>query len=147
MCSMKRKIVESLWRELLDLPFDIERMSNDVIRDCGMDGDGLTARDVEALYMGQLKGRWNDIAFSFNEVLGFYCVGDLGNEEFVRAIFVSLYLGQAIDHGSGDWEFSFDKICQVVCDNRDQGDFIFRMTFFGELLKCDIRESQMELEE
>lgn len=128
------KIVQSLSKNLLGSPFDIKRQSVLVVHDAGVDAHKLTAEDVEKAYNGLLKDRWAEVAFTFDEVLAKYSVIDLSNEDFVRAIFVSLILTDAIRRGHGHWSWTFDKTCQMIVRNLDKGDYEFRMDFFAELV-------------
>jgi len=128
------KIVQSLSQDLLDMAFDIKRQSALVLHDAGIDAGGLTAEDIEKAYKGTLTDRWDDVAFTCDEVLAKYNVIDLSNEDFVRAIFVSLILGEAIQRGHGHWSWAFDKTCELIVRNRDKGDYEFRMSFLAELV-------------
>lgn len=129
-----KTILEPLWRELLGTQFDIRRLAHGIVDDCGIDASGLTPEDLVRLYERNTHDKWEDVGWAFNEVLAYYSVSDLSDEEFVRALFVSLFLAQAIRLGHGHWSFSFDKMCKLIVRNISRGDFEFRMRFFRALL-------------
>lgn len=128
------RIIEWIWQDLLKTPFDVERLAQGVIADCGVDTGQLTAAAVREVFEGNTEVNWEEISFAFDEVLAYYSVGDLDDEEFVKAIAVSLQLANAIERGHGDWEFTFDKVLSVICRNKSRGNFEFRMKFFRGLL-------------
>ena len=135
MCKSKRKIIESFWSDLSGAPFDIHKLSERIIFDCGVDATGLAVDDLAAVFHGKYEKSWHDIAFAFNEVLTQYSSEKLSNSQFVQAVFVSLFLAEAVNHGEGDLWYSFDKILRIVCRNREKIDSDYLMVFFAELLR------------
>ena len=130
MCKTKRKIIKSFWSDLVESPFDIHKLSERVIFDCGVDATGLAVDDLVALFYGKYEKNWHRIAFAFDEVLACYSIEKLSNEEFVQFIFVSLFLAESTQHNEGDLWFSFNKILEIVCRNREKIDSDYLMVFF-----------------
>ena len=136
-----RKTIELFWQELVDFRFDEQRFVDDLIQDCGEDASGLSPSDFTEVLDGKESSCLEDIYWTFNEVLAYYLSDDLGSAAYVRALFVSLVLADAIGKGIGDWQFVFDKICILMVQNTDKGDAIFRMNFLSMVLSDYIKST------
>ena len=90
---------------------------------------------MSALFHGKYENDWHEVAFAFNEVLAQYSTEKLNGDQVVRAVFVSLFFEEAVSHGEGDLWYSFEKIFEIVCNNRDKIGSEFVMMFLAELLK------------
>lgn len=110
MTPQARTLVESLWEQLLDEPFDLRLLAERVIHDCGVDAGDRSANDIRQLFLGRLENRWCDVAFAFNEALACYQVYEISRAEFVCAIFMSLALAEAIKRGEVDVHNAFFQI-------------------------------------
>ena len=131
---MKKLIIESLCEDLLQTPIDIDQLSKDILHNCGHDASDLRREDIASIFHDSFNGDWHSVAFAFDEVLPHYLDKDLSNEEFIQAIFVSLFLAEATRHGEGDLWFSFSKILNLIYQNKDRVTSDFVMAFFTELL-------------
>ncbi len=134
MSAAKRQLIESLWRELAGTRFDVRRFAQGVVHDAGVDIGDLREADIRRLYEASLCDNWGEVAFAFNEMLACYTASPVSHEEFVRAVFVALYLSEAIARGHGEWSLSFDKVLKLIAQNLDKGDEEFRLAFFRALL-------------
>jgi len=130
----KLQLVENLWKDLCNRPFSLKDLSASLVRDCGHDACGVTPDDIEALCSEQEEKHLKEMAVVFDEVLAFYLAGEMKGETFVKAIFSALMLSHVIALGYGDWGFSFDKMLDLLCGNRRQGGYEFRMNFLKEIL-------------
>ena len=140
----KRIIIKSVWSELLGVPFDIRKLAERILHDGGVDAAQVGVDDIKDLFDGKFNNAWGEIAFAFDEMLCCYLDRNISNEEFVTGIFISLYLSEAIGEGHGDWEFSFDKILEMLCQNKEKVGFDFRMRFLAEILIRDVGPREHE---
>lgn len=138
MSQRAQELVSSVWTHSNSTPFDIDAVAHNVIHHCGVDAAGLTTQDLRNLFFGLLNDRWSDVAFSFDEGLAAVLAGPIDSETFTAAVFMSLYLREAILRGSGDWDMSFDKICMLIIGNREFSTCEWRMAFFRELLRTEL---------
>lgn len=68
MPSKARQIVESLSQTLLGSQFDLERQSEFVVRDAGIDARHITPKDLRDAFNDTLTDRWPRVAFTADEV-------------------------------------------------------------------------------
>jgi hypothetical protein len=135
MCTDAEKLIPLVWLSVHATPFDVQKLSIDVINYCGVDNANLTPSEIESLFLGTLTERWGDIAFAFDEALAVAASTPIDGSEFVVAVFMSLYLAEAIRRGHGDWELSFDKICILICNSMHRIDVVLRMALLRDVLK------------
>src|SRR5580658_1729005 len=111
MTKEDRDFLQNVWFVLADDDFSTEKLANRVFADGGHDMSHLSQNDVLALIEGRFNGDWNDIAFSFSELLYYYvaCGNEMTPHQVVGWVFASFVIADAIKRDVAEWERQFDS--------------------------------------
>lgn len=121
-------VITIAWKDSVGLHLDFARLFDGIISDCGVDALSLTSRELHDSILFEQKAEWHKIAFASAACLAVYSSSPLeSNEHFVRAIAAMALLSQAIWHGFGDWEFTFDICLKILVENLERCSHLTRM--------------------
>jgi hypothetical protein len=104
--------LDGLWRRLTGDAFSSETLAKQIKHDGGHDMSDLSEATLLQLLDGRFSGDWKEAAFSFSELLAFYCVPDenRSKKQTVGWVCASFVISDAIRQGATDWELQFDKL-------------------------------------
>ena len=104
--------LDGLWKRLTGSAYTPHKLAKQVKHDGGHDMSNLSEKDLLQLLDGRFSGDWKEPAFSFSELLAFYCVPDenRSKKQTVGWVCASFVISDAIRQGAADWELQFDKL-------------------------------------
>jgi hypothetical protein len=88
--------------------FDISEFSRGLFCDGGIDMSDISEKTILELLRGNFDGTWENVAFSFSELLAFYSVSELNSKQIVNWVFSAFVIREAIRKGKKEWEFIFE---------------------------------------
>ena len=120
------------------VPIDLNQLLKELLFDCGVDGSGLTPRDLLDAFNGAETARWQRVQSACTAVLASYTAIDYCSiPEFLRSLAAILILGNCVRSGHHDSEFSFDYVLVILSVNRDKCDSGIRMDVLRIYLSSD----------
>ena len=97
------KFLEKLWVRLVGADFSATKLAARARHDGGHDIDGLSDSDLIGLIEGRFSGDWDEVAFSFSELLCYYAAHvqlgiELTGEQIVSWTFSVLMIAEVDRH-------------------------------------------------
>ncbi len=128
-------VLNHAYEYLYGQSLNVDRLMNDLLLDCGVDGAGLIAQDILDAFRNIEGSKWYDVQFACTAALASYSAsGECSNIEFVRAVAAMFIISNCINHGDGDWERSFDFMINVIESNKAKSTYIIRMSVLAIIL-------------
>ena len=119
------------------VPIDLDQLLKELLSDCGVDGTGLTHRDLLDAFHGAETARWHDVQSACDAVLAGYSAMEYCSiPEFLRALAAILILANCVRNGLQDSDFSFDYVLGILSANRDKCEDWIRMDVLRIYLCC-----------
>lgn len=130
-------VMQFVCTEVLDRDFNVEDIADDIIVEFGVDAGEIIAADIIDLSSGNSVSSsviYSDLAFACQEALASYSVGELDDEEYVRACFTALLYAEAMKHGHGELECILDSLGRILFQDLDRGDSWTRIRILKEVV-------------
>lgn len=136
--------LDGLWRRLTGDAFTPQELAKQVKHDGGHDMSKLSEEDLLQLLDGRFSGDWKEPAFSFSELLAFYCVPDenRSKKQTVGWVCASFVIADAIEQGAADWELQFDKLVDSFLAVRNDLEAKEAVHVFQRVFHCDDEMTQ-----
>jgi hypothetical protein len=130
------KVISGIWSRSSSRPFTISNLAERLKFDAGHDAGELTESDFSALIEGKFAGDWNQVAFTFSELLTYYAASEISSIDGGLSAwsFTALTMGEACRRNATDWDREFNFLMMGFEQTRgalevDEALFILRHIF------------------
>jgi hypothetical protein len=130
-------VVGMLWSELRKDTPNYAYLSRRVLRELGHDGAGLSDDDIaNAICARDGAYLWRDVGWACREAfLGYNRIERECVDSFIAYVAMSCLWSDAITRKHLEWDSSFDEIIRFAHVNISLGSSLFRIRWFGYMLR------------